>query len=257
MRERSASRDQRVADLLEPLDTFSGLRNALRHIAKERGHWAGVPMPMQDNPLVVEPKYPHAQLFESFYREPEKPVEGATFRNRFYSRHRRCDIYVYEEGGRVKHGWVPRVHGFTQMLNTIGASYAWGIEQESKALQTLGTLVKHHTFKQYLLTGMFIETSKRSGLTYVFRKLRPTVVLDIRAKQIDYNFGELAATERNEGRIMGCLCLHPIAYYQDSWAGAMCPTDDVIAHLMLMRGDEPMFWRRANQHSPAMPEAGL
>jgi hypothetical protein len=22
----------------------------------------------------------------------------------------------------------------------------------------------------------------------------------------------------------------------------------VIAHLMLMRGDEPMFWRRANQH---------
>jgi hypothetical protein len=37
----------------------------------------------------------------------------------------------------------------------------------------------------------------------------------------------------------------------------MCPTDDVIAHLALMRGDEAMFWRRCNQHPPYRPEAGL
>jgi hypothetical protein len=37
----------------------------------------------------------------------------------------------------------------------------------------------------------------------------------------------------------------------------MCPTDDVIAHLMLMRGDEAMFWRRCNQHAAHLPEAGL
>jgi hypothetical protein len=53
------------------------------------------------------------------------------------------------------------------------------------------------------------------------------------------------------------LCLHPIGYYANSWAGAMCPTDDVIAHLMMMRADEPMFWRKANQHPPHRPEAGL
>ena len=52
-------------------------------------------------------------------------------------------------------------------------------------------------------------------------------------------------------------CLHPIAYYDGSWAGAMCPTDDVIAHLALMRGDEHMFWRRANQHAPWRREAGV
>lgn len=40
-------------------------------------------------------------------------------------------------------------------------------------------------------------------------------------------------------------------------AGAMCPTDDVIAHLSLMRGDEKMFWRRCNQHPAYRPEAGL
>lgn len=58
-------------------------------------------------------------------------------------------------------------------------------------------------------------------------------------------------------RILCCLCMRPIAYYADSWAGAMCPTDDVIAHLALMRGDEAMFWRRCNQHPPYRPEAGL
>lgn len=37
----------------------------------------------------------------------------------------------------------------------------------------------------------------------------------------------------------------------------MVPTDDVIAHLLLMRGDERLFWRRANQHHPLDPESGL
>lgn len=40
-------------------------------------------------------------------------------------------------------------------------------------------------------------------------------------------------------------------------AGAMCPTDDVIAHLMLMRGDEVDFWHRSNQHPAHRHEAGL
>jgi hypothetical protein len=51
--------------------------------------------------------------------------------------------------------------------------------------------------------------------------------------------------------------MHPIAYYHGSWAGAMCPTDDVIAHLSLMRGDEAMFWKRSTQHPAYRPEAGL
>ena len=90
--------------------------------------------------------------------------------------------------------------------------------------------------------GMFMETSKRSGLTYVFRRLRPTIVLDAKGSEV---------------KIRCCLCMHPIGYYAGTWAGAMTPTDDVIAHLMMMRGDEPMFWRRANQHPSWVPEAGL
>ena len=61
----------------------------------------------------------------------------------------------------------------------------------------------------------------------------------------------------DDTNILCAMCLHPIGYYAGSWAGAMCPTDDVLAHLMLMRGDEKMFWRRANQHAAYLPEAGL
>lgn len=45
--------------------------------------------------------------------------------------------------------------------------------------------------------------------------------------------------------------------YGGTHAGAMCPTDDVLAHLLLMRGDERLFWSRANQHPANRPEAGL
>lgn len=65
------------------------------------------------------------------------------------------------------------------------------------------------------------------------------------------------STRTSEARILCALCLHPIAYYSKSWAGAMTPTDDVCAHLMMMRSDEHLFWRRANQHAPWRPEAGL
>ena len=107
---------------------------------------------------------------------------------------------------------------------------------------TLAGMLRHNQFKKYLLTGSFIESSKRSGVVYMFRKLRPTVAITLR---------------KGEPKILCALCMHPIAYYQDSWAGAMCPTDDVIAHLMMMRGDEPMLWRRSNQHAAHRSEAGL
>jgi type III restriction enzyme len=53
------------------------------------------------------------------------------------------------------------------------------------------------------------------------------------------------------------LCLHPIGYYGDTWAGVMCPTDEVIAHLLMMRGSEEKFWANANQHPIDHPAAGV
>ena len=221
------------------------MRNRLHRISEAVGEWAGIPIGIDGEELVIEPSYPFAKILAP-QKEPEEKLEdgGYKLRNTFWSFRHRCNIAVYEKDGKIDWTFTPGIHHFDHDLRTLGCSFAWGVEQESAALQLLGTLVRHVAFKQYLLTGMFLETSRRSGITYMFRRLKPTV----------------AITKNTKGdrlRLLCTLCMHPIAYYAGSWAGAMCPTDDVIAHLMLMRGDEPMFWKRCNQHAPHRPEAGL
>lgn len=205
-------------------------------------------MPVEGAPLRIEPTFPNAAaLAQIGAKEPGETLPADfRLRNRWWSRRLNAEIGIWEEGGKLCWATLPAYNRLTREITTLQCSVAWGIEQEGRAVQLLGTLLRHHAFKSYLLTGMFMETSARSGLTYLFRRLKPTVVLDARSKR-----------EKEPTRILCALCLHPIAYYDDTWAGAMTPTDDVVAHLMLMRGDEPMFWRRANQHPPYRPEAGL
>lgn len=223
------------------------MRNKLREIAKDRGDWAGIPMPLADEQLVVEPNYPNAQALMAMGGAPEQPDddEGAKQINSWYCIARRAEILVFRyPDGRTDWGISPAFHSLKFALGTLGCAEAWGVEQESKAVQLLGTLVSHRQFKQYMLTGTFLESSKRSGVAYLFRRLRPTVAIGV-------------DQAKGTTRIMCALCMHPIAYYRGTWAGAMCPTDDVVAHLMMMRGDEAMFWRRSSQHPSWRPEAGL
>lgn len=236
--------DRYAIDVLERVDGMAALRNGLRRVAADRKEWAGIPMPLSGSRLIIEPTYPMADKLAAIGAPPEEPDDPAKIRNTFWSWHRRSNIVVWEEpDGRIL--GAPS-HGTSQvdlMLETLSVSDAWGIEQERNAIDTLGTMLPHRQFKQYLLTGMFMEQSKRSGVHYIFRRLRPTV----------------AIRHHKDGRmrVLCCLCMHPIGYYAGSWAGAMCPTDDVVAHLALMRGDEHMFWRRCNQHPPWVREAGL
>ena len=151
---------------------------------------------------------------------------------------------IWEHEGKIGWGKEPRANQMPMAIATIDAADAWSIECEARAVDTLAELVTHRQFKHYMLTGTFLETSKRSGLHYLFRRLRPTVAIG-------------AAQDGKSMKILCALCLHPIAYYAGTWGGSMVPTDDVIAHLMLMRGDEPMFWRRSNQHPAYAPEAGV
>jgi len=247
----SQSGEQPVGDYaaVEQFDAHAGLRNTLRELAMQRDEYAGIPMPLDNERLVIEPTYSFAAGLSKRFGadlngdDPSGDDHGATVINRFWSDRKRSDILIWRRAdGSLQWGIDPGIHHFGHDLSTLGCAEAWGIEQEHKALQLFGTLVRHRQMKQYLLTGMFLETSKRSGVTYCFRKLRPTVAIKAR---------------NGEMRILACLCMHPIAYYAGSWAGAMCPTDDVIAHLQLMRADEHMFWKRSNQHPPYRPEAGL
>ncbi len=199
-------------------------------------------MPLDGEHLVIEPSYPKAAELMALGRdeEPGPTCDGAPMkvRNIFWSDKKRSQVVIFEQNGKIDWSIIPSVHHFGMDLSTLGCADAWGIEQEHNAIQLLGTLIRHRQLKQYLLTGMFLECSERSDVHYVFRRLRPTIAF------------------RN-GRILAALCLHAIGYYEGTWAGSMTPSDDVIAHLMMMRGDEVMFWRRSNQISPWRPEAGL
>ena len=129
------------------------------------------------------------------------------------------------------------------VLDTLRASDAWNIQAEWTALDSLSKLIAPRQFQQYVLTGTFLEHSKRSNVHYMFRKSRPTVAL---------------GTTRDGGlKILACLCLHPIGHYAGSFAGCLVPTDDVIAHVTLMRGDEHKFWGKANQHPSYALESGI
>ena len=255
-----------AAAVLDHVDGMSNLRNGLHRIAMERGHWAGIPLLMRDCPLTIEPTYPRAAELmaasqgtavapkddEDEARAADGLPAGYTVRSRFWSTRDRCwAVTATRPDGKVEcYLDIQPQTNADMLLQTLFASDAWGINQERRAIDTLGTLLPHRHFKQYLMTGMFLETSKRSGVRYLFRRLRPTLAIS--------TAGEQMKILRAPGtKVLAALCLHPIGYYDGSWAGAMCPTDDVIAHLMLMRGDEAMFWRRANQHPAWSRLAGI
>lgn len=228
-------------ELLESFDPLAQLRNKLSEVGFMHGHYSGVPMPLEGEDLIIEKSHPLYEVLGKKQNQDDSD-DGFRLRSEFYSHKKQSTILVMEKDGKIEWGLVPQIHGLPFVIRTLGCSAAWGLEQESKALNTLAGHVRHHQFKQYLLTGMFMERSKRSNVVYLFRKLRPTVAIRV---------------DEKGSRILCALCMHPIAYYGRSYAGAMCPTDDVLAHLMIMRADEHMFWKRSNQHGALAPQAAL
>ncbi len=202
--------------------------------AEGRSEWAGIPMPLPDHRLITEKNYPYK--FDEFYKK--EPVdETTTLVNSWWNERLRCRIYVGRENG--KSAAYPDTHNAVSMvLGTMMCSDVWPLEAESKAIHKLAELIRHNMFRCYMLTGCFLETSPRSGVTYMFRKSRPTLAI-------------------RGDRVLAGLCLHPVGYYDGTWAGCMVPTDEVIAHLVLMRGDEHHFWKQANQHPAHHPASGL
>lgn len=235
------------------------LAQASRQIAKERlkeRDWSGLPLPIPGLDLVLEPRYKHKALSEFKWKEcydedgvrhaieegvAAPPCESKVV-NSWWSDALQATITVVknQEGRAEARFLLENRLSFT--LRTLTAADAWPIEAEQKAQEKLAHLIPNHLFELYLLTGHFHEVSKRSQLTYLFRRGRPTVVLH----EADEWIQPLCA-----------LCLHPIGYYGDTWAGVMCPTDEVIAHLLMMRGSEEKYWANANQHPLDHPAAGV
>lgn len=230
--------------------TWADVARASNAHAESVGEWAGAPVPLPGMDLVIEPRYPF-RLDELHFDDPHA-LERATSDNEYEvvsqwdcaSRHGTV-VHYREPGQKIKGIVIPwaaggRVHKLLSVLEV--ANHVWGINAEMTAQEKLMSLVTPVAFKQYMMTGMFIESSKRSGVAYVFRRLRPTIAL---------------GGGTGEMKVLCCLCLHSIGYYKETWAGAMVPTDDVIAALLMMRGNEPKFWAKANQIAALKPEAGL
>lgn len=229
--------------------TWGHVRDALDALARQRGEWAGCPLVVAGAKLVLEPRYPFAGLNGATLDdpEPEPPPADYAVVNSWRCRARRAVVYVLRErDGRTTHALVP--DGWPDeraawLIRTLGAARALDTAAELRATSKLSALVPPHAFEDYLKVGMFLETSKRSRVSYVFRKNRPTLAL--------------WPNRHGTMSVLCGLCLHPIGYYSETYCGVMVPTDDVVAHLLLMRGDEHRFWKKASQHDPESPQVGL
>jgi hypothetical protein len=227
----------------EPGDYAADVRQKLVAMARGAGEWCGIPMPLKDQRLIVESKHPLHEFLKTAGPE-EKPWDGKLI-NVFWSSRLRSEIAIWLDPDGSRHwGVIPGANHIKYDLATMACAPAWSVQAESKALSKLETLIPEHAFKKYLLAGMFIETSTRSKVSYIFRKLKPTIALR-------------PDPTTDEMRVLATLCLHPIGYYEGTWAGSMVPADDTIAHLLMMRADEHLYWKRANQISAVRPEAGL
>lgn len=230
----------------EPL-TGQQIRDLTAYIAEEANEYAGIPLSIQDQDIVVHKSYRFAEVFHAKRKaaDLEHAEDDWQVVNRWPSLAKpghEAFIMRNRKTGQTIGGLQPLDNRLTMQFMTFGCVTAWTLAAERKALDILGRMLKPHAFRCYMLTGGFLETSLRSRVTYFFRRLRPTLAIK--------------ADERGT-RALCALCLHPIGYYASTWAGVMVPTDEIVAHLTLMRGDEPDFWRQANQHPAWMPASGL
>ena len=229
--------------------TWEQIRAGLKAFAKHSDTWAGCPLPLDGIKLVIEPRYPHQGLHGYAFDEERDPDYDAYNDQQYggkplakfvrYSPHKEGYLGIELVDGKQRIAWRLSSTKVDQqlrmMMDTMIAIRAWDIEAELKAQVKLGSLIDDHQMRQYMLTGSFVERSKRSQVLYVFRRLRPTLAL---RHGWDYHL-----------KVLCGLCFHPVGYYEKTFAGCLVPTDDVIAHLLMMRGDERKFWAQANQHT--------
>lgn len=209
----------------------------------EEGEWGGAVLPIDENPLMLEPTHPMREGLHNKVWRDGNLVDHAACRGEAEAYRDLAEIWARDRRNRGQNtSLVDASMRLNMAIHSLAPVHLWGMQAEIMALTKLHELVGDHKFKQYFLTGMFLETSQRSGVTYIFRRLRPTVA---------------ARVTETEFRFLAALCLHPIGYYGGTHASVMVPTDDVVAHVVMMRGDERRYWARANHHDWTSPTSGV
>jgi hypothetical protein len=120
------------------------------------------------------------------------------------------------------------------------------VQTETVARQRLEEELDEKQKRQYALTDSFAEIGK-SGVLYMLRRNRPTLAFRLASRE----------AKELEGELLCGLCMHPLAYYTNSWAGVMPPSDEILAHLFNIRADEHRYWKICNQHPGNSHLSGL
>lgn len=132
------------------------------------------------------------------------------------------------------------------LIRTVEANaYAHQIQAERKAQKLLRKHISKSQWLDYFISGAFWEVSS-SGKLYIFRKGFPTIACTCEEEGEKYNVTP-----------MHTLCVHTGAYTEGTFAGSVCPTDDVIAHLLMMRTDEAHYLLSCNVHEFDAPQSGV
>lgn len=132
------------------------------------------------------------------------------------------------------------------LIRTVEANaYAHQIQAERKAQKLLCKHLSRQQWLDYFISGAFWEVSN-SQKFYIFRKGFPTIVCFCEEKNGKYDVTP-----------MHTLCMHVGLYTEGTFAGGVCPTDDVIAHLLMMRTDEDHYLTSCNVHQFDAPQSGV
>jgi len=237
--------------------SWEELSAGMNKIAEEHGVETGIPMPHvveggpTEHPLVLAKGAPLAWLRavnESTEAAQRMAMRDVAVRNSWEKLGDYTVIVVNTDEGPMS---VMETHSggrLRKLIDQIGLRHdiaSMTAEAELKAVELLKTKVTDNQYTQYVLNGAFIERSKRSDIVYLFRKGLPTLALSWHGK------------DNEGGKCIAALCTHPMGYYGFSHVGVMCPTDEVIAALLMMRGDEHRFWKNSGQWCASDPRSGI
>ena len=132
------------------------------------------------------------------------------------------------------------------MSSVVLTTETISLEAEEKAHELLKKHTTDYQYAMYKLTGTLIHDSEVSSTSYLIRRGFPTLVYDVEEHK-----GEISL------RFKLGLCAHAGGYHPGTFAGILCPTDNVVAHLLMLRADEDAFWKLSNIHLPISSRLGL
>lgn len=194
-----------------------------------------LPLPERIQKLVDPPKEPAEEEWE-FYREWLSTVE-------WKGRRRTVKIEKNKVTGKFRSSITPYKVYRERLQFYLATGFfretCGVLEAELKACERLMEALTPHQKHQYVFQDCVVEHG-RSGVLYLIRKNRPTLAIR--------DTGKVEGDTRNGGEVLCAMCYHPLAYYTNTWAGALPPSDEVLAHLLMIRADEHLFWKRCNQH---------